>query len=90
MGKSLEMASRDLFSSVADGRKRLRHGTNRQLELAMQSELHDVAQKSLSEISAKKESRRNATLTDDQKLCLYDNSELLIFSPSPSGLSLSV
>ena len=74
------MAGRDFYSSTNDGRKRLRHGTNRQLELAMQGELHDVAKKSLSEISAKKELRRNAPLTDDQKLCLYDeDSELCHF-----------
>jgi hypothetical protein len=63
------MAGKQLFPSEPDGRRRLRYGTNRQVELSLQNELHDVAQKSLTEIAAKKELRRSLPLTDDQKLC---------------------
>ena len=62
------MAAKDIFPSESDGRKRLRYGTNRQVELSMQNELHDVARKSLSEIASKKELQRSIPLTDDQKL----------------------
>ncbi|XP_076446152.1 uncharacterized protein LOC143283739 isoform X2 [Babylonia areolata] len=64
------MAGRDLHASGPSDRTRLRYGTNRQVEMSMQKELHDVAQKSLSEIAAKKEQRINVPLTDDQRLCL--------------------
>ncbi|KAK7097844.1 uncharacterized protein [Littorina saxatilis] len=70
------MSGRDLFSKVPIGRNRLRHATNRQVELSLQSELQDVAEKSLTEIASRKELRKNAPLTDDQKLCIQMRPEL--------------
>ena len=60
--------SKDLTPHLPDGaqRKPFRHATNRKVELILQRELDDVAKKSITQITAFKEARKNAPLTEEQ------------------------
>ena len=62
------MTSKDLALHVPEGksRGRFRHATNRKVEIILQQELDDVAKKSITQINAFKEARKNAPLTEEQ------------------------
>lgn len=60
------MPGKDLFPNSSNGRGAFRYGTNRKVELTLRQELDDVAQKSLSEIAANREYRRNAPLDEEE------------------------
>ena len=62
------MPGKDLYPDIPDDkqRSRFRHSTNRKVEIILQQELDDVAKKSITQIHAFKEARRNVPLTEEE------------------------
>ena len=48
-----------------------RYATNRKVELILQKELDDVAKKSITQINAFKEARKNAPLSEEEAVTKY-------------------
>lgn len=58
-------------SSIRDGHRTFRHGTNRMVEIALQHELDDVAKKTVDEIVLKKEIEQKKPIDNEEYTCRW-------------------
>lgn len=71
--EDLDMSNKDLFPHLPNESKKRRfhHSTNRKEEIILQQELNDVAKKSINQINAFKEARKNVPLSEEEANARY-------------------